>query len=406
METIKNLSSLRFVKITLGLLFALVIFPSNIKAISILVFGIATLNLVLRRKWNFDRKFFFTNALFFIVIALTFFYSENSDYASRKLQTMASLLIFPLVFSLLTKEEGKAIFKNLNTYLWIYVIGVFLLNVVPFIIFYITKYTFAELIEHYPTLVRIRMDKYSIHPIYSSMHCSAAILFSFYIFKKIKSKWIITALIFIVITLVAFLLLYAKKGPLIALIVVFSLFILFQYKKGYLKLYLLAVGTLIALTVLIPKTRERFVELLNIETLSEGEFTSTNIRYTIYVTSKKLISNAPFLGYGIGDYGDVLVEEYKKDNNTHLYTEKYNAHNQYISMVLIGGIPILLLFIFMFGMNMIYAIRFNNQLFILLIVFYSIVMFTENILEREDGVIFFAFFLNFFALKSLYAKEE
>ena len=75
-------------------------------------------------------------------------------------------------------------------------------------------------------------------------------------------------------------------------------------------------------------------------------------------------------------------------------------------MMLIGGIPLLLVFVVMFGLNMVYAIRFNNQLLILLIFFYSIVMFTENILEREDGVIFFSFFLNFFALKSLYAKED
>ena len=74
--------------------------------------------------------------------------------------------------------------------------------------------------------------------------------------------------------------------------------------------------------------------------------------------------------------------------------------------MLIGGIPLLLVFVVMFGLNMVYAIRFNNQLLILLIFFYSIVMFTENILEREDGVIFFSFFLNFFALKSLYAKED
>jgi O-antigen ligase len=53
---------------------------------------------------------------------------------------------------------------------------------------------------------------------------------------------------------------------------------------------------------------------------------------------------------------------------------------------------------------MVYAIRLNNQLLILLLLFYGMVMFTENILEREAGVIFFAFFLNFFGLKSLYSR--
>ena len=46
---------------------------------------------------------------------------------------------------------------------------------------------------------------------------------------------------------------------------------------------------------------------------------------------------------------------------------------------------------------MVYAIRYNNQLLILVLIFYGIVMFTENILEREDGVIYFALFLSFFS---------
>ena len=45
---------------------------------------------------------------------------------------MASLIVFPFVFAMLTKAESKEIFKNLTTYLWIYVIGVFLFNVIPF----------------------------------------------------------------------------------------------------------------------------------------------------------------------------------------------------------------------------------------------------------------------------------
>ncbi len=406
METVKNSGTFRAVIMTLGLLFALVILPSNAKAYAILIFGAAVFAHLLSRKWHFDWKFFLTNGLLFLLVGITVLYSDNMDYAFKKLQSMASLLVFPFIFALFTKEEGKRIFRNITTYLWIYVIAVFLINVVPFIYFYATEYSWSEMVIHYATVVRVKMGKFNVHPIYLSMHCSAAILFSFYIFRKLKSKWAIVLLLLMDITFLTFLLYYAKKGPIIALIVVFSLFILFQYKKGYLRLYLLIVGALILLTLAIPKTRDRFVELVKIENLSEGEVTSTNIRYTIYITAMEMVKRSPIGGYGIGDYNYVLQDQFKADGQKFLYEEHYNAHNQYLSMLLIGGIPLLLMFVIMFGLNMIYAIRFNNQLLILLIFFYSIVMFTENILEREDGVIFFSFFLNFFALRSLYASED
>lgn len=406
METIKSSKRLTLVKVAVGILFALVVLPSNIKSIAILLFGVAILVNALQRKWHFDKRFFITNAVLYLAIIATYFYSSNQEYGQRKIVQMVSFIVFPFVFAMFTKSESKEIFKNITSYLWIYVIGVFLFNIIPFLWFFGTEYSFPKMMEHFGTVLRVKMGKFSIHPIYLSMHCSIAILFSFYILRELRSKVKIAFLLGIDISLVLFLLLYAKKGPLIALIVVFSLFVVFQRKQKLLKPYLLAVTTLIFLTIAIPKTRDRFVELLKIENLDKGEVTSTNIRYTIYDTAQRLIVASPLIGYGIGDYNDILREKYTEDGNLLLAERKYNAHNQYFSLLLIGGVPLLLIYIIVVGMNLIYAIRFNNQLLILFLVFYSIVMFTENILEREAGIIFFAFFLNFFGLKSLYARDD
>jgi O-antigen ligase len=406
MEALKNSKSLKGVQITLGLIFALVLLPSNLKAIAILIFGVSVLFHALGRKWHFNWKFFLTNCILFLIIGVTVAYSDNTDYALKKLSTMASLIVFPFVFSMLTKEEGKAIFKQLKSYLWIYILGIFLFNVIAFFWFYATQYSFMEMMEHFHTVLRVKMGKWGIHPIYLSMHCSIAILFSFYVLRETRSKQWVAAILSIDIILLLFLLLYAKKGPLLALVIVFSLFVVFQRKQRLLKPYLFAVIGLIFLTVAIPKTRNKFVELVKIETLDKGKVTSTNIRYTIYASAKALITQSPMIGYGIGDYNDKLRESYVAGGNEVLIKGKYNAHNQYFSLLLIGGIVALLAFIITMGMNMVYAIRFNNQLLILLLLFYGMVMFTENILEREAGVIFFAFFLNFFALKSLYSCEE
>ena len=133
---------------------------------------------------------------------------------------------------------------------------------------------------------------------------------------------------------------------------------------------------------------------------------STNIRYAIYTNAEEVIAESPLIGYGIGDYRDVLIDRYKVKGEDRLILGKYNAHNQYFSILLIGGVISLIVFLLTIGINLLYAVRFDNQLLILTLIFYGIVMFTENILEREHGVIFFSLFLNFFTLKSLFASEE
>lgn len=406
METKSDSKKLGFVKVTLGLLFALVLLPSNSKAIAIFLFGVAVFVHTLSRKRYFDKKFFFTNSVLFLAIASTFFYSDNTEYALRKLSQMASLIVFPFIFALLTEAERKSIFKDLKKYLWVYIIAVILFNLLPFLWFWGTHYSFSEMMEHFITLVRTRMGKFNIHPIYLSMHCAVAILFSFYILKGLRSKPKIGLLIVLDILLVLFLLLYAKKGPLIGLLVVFSLFIVFQRSQKLFKPYLLAIIAIIGLVIAIPNTRNKFVELLEIETIDKGTVTSTNIRYTIYDTAYELFQESPVIGYGIGDFNDVLRGQYKKDGKDLLVKGTYNAHNQFMSYLLIGGVLLLFLFLCVLAINLVYAIRFNNQLLILLLIFYGIVMLTENVLERESGIIYFALFLNFFSMKSLYTQGE
>ena len=400
METIEKTANIKWVQISLGLMFVLILLPSNIKAISILIFGLSVASFSLRRKFVFDWKFFLINSIIYGVIAMTFFYSENKNSGTEKLQQMSSLIVFPFIFALTTSTERKALFKYLYVYMWIYIIGVFLFNAVTFIWFFTTKYNFQEMMIHFETVLHVKLGKYNIHGIYLSMHCGIALLFSLYLFKELKQKKTIFILILVDVFLVLFLLLFAKKGPLLALLIVLTLFVLFQQKKGYVKPYILVTVTLIALIIAIPKTRNKFIELLKIERLDKGIVNSTNIRYSIYTTTSQLIKEKPLVGYGIGDYKDVLVERYAKNGNETLVAGRYNAHNQYFSFVLMGGVGLLLLFFLSIGLNLVFAIRYNNQILILILLFYGLVMFTENILEREQGVIFFSFFLSFFGLHS------
>ena len=153
-----------------GLMFALVILPSNIKAIAILLFTLSILFLINKRKSSFNKEFFLTNAVLYIVILITLFYSNNLSYAVNKLQTMSAMFVFPLVFSLINEKEVKELYKNKKVYISIYIVGVFLLNTIPFFWYLITHYSFNEIITHYPIIIMVDIGKYGIHPIYMSLH--------------------------------------------------------------------------------------------------------------------------------------------------------------------------------------------------------------------------------------------
>ncbi len=387
-------------------MFLLPIIPSNLKSIVIALFGVIVLLVSIRRKISFDTKFFVLNSAVFFITALTMFYSDDAKLGIHKLLQFASLIVFPFIFALTNQEERQAFFRNTDIYFWVFLIAVFLFNVVAFVWYYFTRFPFDELLTHFHTLIRIQSGKFNIHPIYLSMHCGIGILFSLYLLRKKLSKLKFIAIIVMNITLIAFLFLYAKKGPIIAILLIITLFTLFQQNKKYVKPYLFVVICLIGFTIALPNTRNKFMELIKIEALDQGNLTSTNIRYSIYQSAQDLIAASPVVGYGVGDYKNELNAIYIRKGESFLAKNSYNSHNQFYSLMLIGGAFLLLSFISVIALNLIYAIRFDNQILILLLVFYGIVMFTENILEREQGVIFFSFFFNFFTLKSLFVREQ
>jgi O-antigen ligase len=145
---------------------------------------------------------------------------------------------------------------------------------------------------------------------------------------------------------------------------------------------------------------------LNIN-LPEGKYevmhktmNSEEIRAGIYFCSLTLIKDSWLFGHGIGDVNDKLNECYKEKIKSDVYqTFYYNSHNQYIQAFLVGGIFSFLFFL----LSLIYllktAILKNDKSFIFFIVLIICCFFTENILSRHDGVLFFSFFSSIFYFK-------
>jgi O-antigen ligase len=188
-----------------------------------------------------------------------------------------------------------------------------------------------------------------------------------------------------------------KKGPIIALLLVVAfLTLMFKNKNLYVVFGIGTIG-LISIIIFNPKVNERFSELLQVQDANEELANSTNIRYSIYQCVTDVIPQAGFFGYGVGDGKNKLVECYQKDAKF-LAENRYNSHNQFLGLILnVGFLGLFAFAIFLFY-HLLKAFRKKNYLLIALLLFYSIVMFSENILERENGILFFAFFINLFLM--------
>ncbi|WP_170179732.1 O-antigen ligase family protein [Flavivirga rizhaonensis] len=262
---------------------------------------------------------------------------------------------------------------------------------------------FKNVIKHYVFLIDNNiLNNYNIHPIYMSIDVCLAIIFCMYLITNKTSAKFTSLLILILGVLFFFLFILSKKGPIISLALVTVVYFFIKTEMKYKIFFLLSMVVFFFVIFSSQTSKDHFYEILNVKDIRKGEITSSNIRYTIYKCSFDLFKKEPLLGYGVGDANNELIKSYK-DISSKLFYDRYNSHNQYLSFLLriglIGLILILASFFFLFSKG----IKNSNYLFLMVFSFYLLEMFTENILERQDGVIFYSFFVS---LLQVYNKSK
>ena len=149
--------------------------------------------------------------------------------------------------------------------------------------------------------------------------------------------------------------------------------------------------------VKLSSFRDRYVYDLksDLTEVNKGGQTSES-RLTRWAVVGQIIGAAPVIGHGAGSEVGLLHEAFwkKKYYNSFLYS--LNAHNEYLSFLVKSGIIGLLVYgatlVAGFGI----AIKRKDFFFILFMILIAVVSLSENILDVDKGVIFYAFFFSFF----------
>ena len=235
----------------------------------------------------------------------------------------------------------------------------------------------------------------SQHPSYIAMYVglSVFICFESYFDYSLRLKNRVIWLIFGFLLLVSQYFLSSRAGILISLILIPAYFIIKFRQLSKMKFaWLWIVLIIFALLPLIVKNQR--VDYLY------GRLTHNQIGYErekdprliIWKSALEIARRNLLFGVGIGDVKTELSVEYMRAGEEQMARERFNAHNQFLEVLLENGIIGLVLFISIFVSMFYIGISDKNLLYVMFILMIFMFLLFETVLYRLAGVTFFSFF--------------
>ena len=391
----------QLLKVSLILFSLFILIPSEKRGILVILFALITIITSPQRPKLKTLKLFVINALPFIVYLLSLVLYFDPEQTPKKLETGLSIIVLPLIFAITNKEIFNKKFEILMQKAFVFSAVLLSLIILSYFL-YLGYFTGAKTYGYCLSKLTNKLPLLADHPIYISIALSVSILFSYNIYLNINKyyeKLILLIAVFIVFATILFL---SRRGPVFALClalipVFYKLYKSSNRKSLLMKLGIGAIVSAITIILLVKPINKRVIEVLNPKTYAEkNETNSTNNRIQIYKCAVELIKEKPILGYGIGRDRKELYDCYK-ENLYYLYENKFNTHNQYLSIMLRFGFLGFVVFSFFLYYNFRIAIRLQSTTLLSILIFYTINFLFENVMERQNGIILFAFLINYYA---------
>jgi O-antigen ligase len=254
-------------------------------------------------------------------------------------------------------------------------------------------------------------DPLEIHATYLSLYVflSLVAFIHYYFLEQNKPRKALFAVGSFI--LLAGLIQLGSRAIMIAFLLVSCLIIPFWLNKKkrayYFRLFILAFSVFILTLIFFKSFQDRFLYTLQQDLTGESAgLKTTDSRMQRWIVAYDVVKDSPFVGHGTGDEVDLLREQYFKHHLFDAYLNRLNAHNQYISFLLMGGFVALsvYLYLLLFGLRL--SIRSKNFLFLGFIVLLLVVSFSENYLLRNKGIFFYSFFFSLFVRIETMTQRE
>lgn len=249
---------------------------------------------------------------------------------------------------------------------------------------------------------------YSYHNLYGMVHIINA-LFLIWLYKEIPKKFVLLGIIASIICC----LMTGTRGAIILVPFLFMVGLWYYFlneKKIYLKKILRIITVivifLIATIYALPKsfTSERYIQAIEdikLTNRGNGATTSLGARYEMWKIGLQITQQNPIFGDGVGSFHEKLKNLAIEKTVPAAYATFKGPHNLYVLILAEHGIIVGLGFlVFLLGMPLFLyfvsksknnEIKHNNlMLLILFTAFFMLFFLSESVLERHQGMHFFA----------------
>jgi len=331
-------------------------------------------------------------------------YTHYRDEAFSEWERQLAILLFPFLFLLTSLDISKYKIQLLTglsiscvltiVYLYINALRIIQLNHLPAGSLFSTAFinhNFSEPID--------------MHPTYFSMYIALSIATLFYLLIRSQKKMDRVLYGIGLLILSAGIVQLSSRAVFISLLIIINIIVPVFLLKGKQAVRFIAISVTASLLIIVTLTQNDAFKNRYVTEL-KGDLTQASINLNIlepravrWGCAWELIRESPIIGYGSGSEVALLKEKYYAHKYYNSYINELNAHNQFLSFLIQTGILGLAVFLLLLSAAFRNAIRSKDVLYCSFLVIITSVSFSENILDANKGIFFFAFFYSLFYLE-------
>jgi len=339
-----------------------------------------------------------SSAFFIYVVALWFTPARFHAVVANIIANRASLFLMPVILALTAHRYKQVMIGQIAFFTYV-LVGVCIVVDAWFLVGLLLHPHTAAL-SHVD--YRIFFERASgVHPTYVSLFLCfgiAALLVPTRSGCKLAAPYRNTLIVLMILLLLPLL----AKTVLLALVVILVLHaLLHRHAVGQQK-YWIAVGiALVAIAgATIPFVRQRLTELWSGGTeQADALNNSVEARKMIWNIDTGLLHHCWLTGVGPGKMQhDINFRHFFSDLLYGLPFQVYDPHSEYMQQWLSFGIAGIVLFVAILSAHLYTAIRSKNLLYVYLMLMLCLLFFTESVLARQYGILFYTFFTGLFML--------
>lgn len=382
-----QLGEIFFLAVFIVLPFKLILSPISLGLLFVWYIVFGDKNRVLKKLPNVHWHFV-VFYIFFLVQLASAMFSDSLYQNSQRLLTQSPLFIIPLLFALISPskeliDKAKKMFILSCTLFCLYSFSTLFYN-------YLINY------EHRLNYNFVQRSLYHFHFPYDVLYLNVA--FAFLLFSNLKIKPALKP----AITIIFFLFIIASgvRIGIFTFLLICMLFAVLNFKKiANLKTVFLAVLLVVSAIAVINSstyTKDKILGTLEKAGLDTGRYVSEigekyhkiTLREKLWFSSIEAIKEKPIFGYGAKGAQNELNKLFAKKGFDNLIN--LNSHNQYLTSAIETGLVGLFFLGLIFIVALVSSVKMKSLSNGIVVLIFAIAFFTESVLVRQKGVVFFS----------------